>query len=124
MTSRLRVLIADDNPRVVKSVSRLLALDHDVVGSVTTGTLLLEAVQQLRPDVIVLDLTLTDGDSLGACREITQRNTATRVILFSGDDDPEIRRRALEAGACAFVDKLFGADLISAFRCLVPGNAE
>ncbi len=116
MASRLRVLIADDNPRVVKSVSRMLALDNDVVGSVANGTGLLAAVQQLHPDVIVLDLTLRDGDSLEACRQITQRNPEVKVILFSGDADPELRRRAIEAGACDLVDKLFAGGLLSAVR--------
>ena len=51
--ARLRVLIADDNPGVLKSVARLLALEYDVVGVVTNGTALLESVQQLQPDIIV-----------------------------------------------------------------------
>jgi DNA-binding NarL/FixJ family response regulator len=108
MTSRLRVLIADDNPGVVKSVSRLLALEYDVVGSVADGGALLEAADQLHPDIIVLDLSFTDVESLEACRRITQCHPDIKVIVFTIEDDLEVRRRAFEAGASAFVHKLYG----------------
>ncbi len=55
-STRPRVLLADDYPDLVKAISRLLSLDCDVVGSVTDGGALLEAVQRLQPDVIVLDV--------------------------------------------------------------------
>ena len=119
MASRLRVLIADDNARVVKSLSRMLSLDYDVVGSVGNGTELIEAAQHLQPDVVVLDLSLRDGDSLEACRQITERNPEIKVIVFSGEDDSELRDRAVEAGASAFVDKLFADALLSAVKGLV-----
>lgn len=112
MPNRRRVLIADDNARVVKSVSRMLALDNDIVGCVANCTELVEAAQKLQPDVIVMDLMLADGDSLGACRQITQCNPEMRVIVFTGDDDDEIRRRVFEAGACALVDKLLAGSLL------------
>jgi two-component system secretion response regulator SsrB len=111
---RLRVLIADDNARLVRAISRLLSLDHDVVGSVVNGSGLLEAARQLTPDVVVLDLSLGDGESLEACRQLTQRNPAMKVIVFTAEDDLEVRRRAFEAGASAFVDKLLGNALVSA----------
>ena len=117
--SRLRVLIADDHPGIVKSLSRLLALDYDVVGSVTNGSGLLEAAQRLHPDVIVLDLSLRDVDSLDACRQITQCNPEMRVIVFTATDNPDARRRASESGASLFVHKLaFGDDLLSAVKRL------
>jgi DNA-binding NarL/FixJ family response regulator len=115
---RVRVLIADDNRRVVKSLSRLLAIDYDVVGSVGNGSELVEAAQRLKPDIVVLDLSLGDGDSLEACRQITKRNPAIKVIVFTGEDDSEIRDRAVTAGASAFVDKLFADSLLSAVKRL------
>ena len=118
MRSRLRVLIADDNPRVVRSVSRLLALDYDVVGSVNNGCGLLRAAEELHPDIIVLDLSLRDGESLGACRQVTQRLPGMKVIVFSADDNPEVMARAYDAGASDFVDKLFADALLSAVRRL------
>ena len=118
VASRLRVLIADDNARVLKSVSRLLALDYDVVGTVTNGSGLLEAAQDLHPDIIVLDLSLKDGDSLEACRQVTTRLPDTKVIVFSADHDPEVTARAYDAGASDVVNKLIADALITAVRRL------
>src|SRR5678809_546783 len=103
MPSRLRVLIVDDHPGLVKAVSRLLASDYDVVGSVADATGLLEAVQHLGPDVIVLDVNLPKVDGLKACRQIMQVNPGMKVIVFTAGNDPDIRQRAFESGATAFV---------------------
>ena len=119
MPSRLRVLIADDHPGVVRAVSRLLAMSYDVVGSVADGRGLLEATQRLQPNVIVLDMNLPDADGLTVCRQITQGNPEVKVIVFTAVDDPEVRQRALEAGAIAFVHKLALVDnLVAAFKQL------
>lgn len=111
--SRLRVLIADDEPGVLKSLARLLAYDYDVVGAVANGRALLEAAHQLQPDIIVLDLSFTDVDSLEACSLITQRDPRIKVIVFTGREDAAVWHRALEAGAVAVVSKLVGGDLLS-----------
>jgi DNA-binding NarL/FixJ family response regulator len=116
---RLRVLIADDHPGIVKSLSRLLAFDCDVVGSVADLHALAEATQRLEPDVIVLDLSLPDVDGLKACRQITMDYPEVKVIVFTAADDPNVRQRAFDAGAAAFVHKLaVGGDLLSAVRRL------
>jgi CheY-like chemotaxis protein len=115
---RPRVLIADDNLRVVKSVSRLLAVDYDVVGTVQSDTGVLEAAEKHQPDIIILDFHLRGCESVEICRQLTQRHPALKVIMFSADDDPEVRDRALEAGAADFVDKLFADALLSALERL------
>ena len=91
------------------AVCRLLALDFEVVGSVTDGETLLEAVQQLQPDLIVLDVNLPKLQGLDACRQITQSNPGMKIIVFTAMTDPALRERALAAGASAFVSKLSGA---------------
>ncbi len=119
MPARLRVLIVDDHPGIVKSVSRLLAHDCDVVGSAKDWGGLLEAMLRLEPDVIVLDLHLPDVDGLEACRQITQVRPGISVIVFTAAGDADARQRALAAGASAYVDKLApGGDLLSAVRRL------
>ena len=119
MRTRLRVLIADDHPGVVRAVSRLLAMNYDVVGSVADGSGLLEAAQHLQPNVIVLDMNLPDTDGLKACHQITQGNPEVKVIVFTAMDDPDARQRAFEAGASAFVNKLSSVEtLLSAVRSL------
>jgi len=100
-----RVLIAEDHPGMAKAVCRVLALDCDVVGSVASGSAVVEAAQRLQPDVIVVDLNLPEVNGLEACRQITQANPAAKVIVFSAMNDPEVTKRAYEVGASAFVFK-------------------
>ena len=119
MATRPRVLLADDYPDMVKAVSRLLAQDCDVVGSVADGSELLEAAQRLQPDVIVLDLNLPNVDGLEACRQITQAYPEIRVILFTAMSDADVSQRLLGAGASAFVSKLAPVDsLVSTIKRL------
>jgi DNA-binding NarL/FixJ family response regulator len=119
---RYRVLIADDHPGIVKAVSRLLAFDHDVIGSVGDGQELLQVVPSLRPDVIVLDVNLSSLDGLKACRQITRADPRVKVVVFTAIDDAQVRRRATEAGATAFVGKnSAGGDLLAAINGLATG---
>ena len=125
MSTRPRVLLADDYPEMVKAVGRLLALDCDVVGSVADGGALLEAAQRLQPDVIVLDLNLPNVHGLEACRQITQVNPEMKVIVFTALNDPDVRERCFAVGASAFVSKLASVDLLSAIKrlCVDQGGS-
>ena len=119
MPKRPRVLLAEDHPSVAKAVCRLLSLDCDVVGSVADGSAVLEAAQRLQPDAIVVDLNLPNVNGLEACRQITQANPDAKVILFSAMNDPDVKKRAFEVGASAFVSKLAGdGDLLSTIKRL------
>ena len=123
MSARPRVLVADDYPDMVKVVSRLLALDCDVVGSVADGSALLEAAQRLQPDVIVLDVNLANIHTLQACRELMRMNPEVKVIMFTAGDDPDARPAFLAAGAAAFVSKLASLELVSTIKRLCVDRA-
>jgi DNA-binding NarL/FixJ family response regulator len=112
------VLLADDYPDIVKAVSRLLAMDCEIVGSVADGGALLETAQRLQPDVIVLDVNLPNVHSLLACREITRVHPEMKVIMFTVTDDPNEGEAFIEAGASAFVSKLASGDLLSTIKRL------
>ena len=116
---RPRVLVAEDHPEVAKAICRVLALDCDVVGSVSDGGAVLEAAQRLRPDVVVLDLNLPIVSGLEACRQVTEMNPEMKVIVFTAMNDPEIKQRSFDLGASAFVSKLArDGDLLSTVRRL------
>jgi CheY-like chemotaxis protein len=118
VSTRPRVLLADDYPDIVKAVSRLLASHCEVVGSVADGSALLETAHRLQPDVIVLDVNLPNVHSLEACREITRVNPKMKVIMFTALADPNVSHAFFEAGASAFVSKLSPVDLLSAIKRL------
>ena len=109
---------------MAKAVCRVLALDCEVVGTVADGGEALEAAQRLQPDVIVVDLNLPNVNGLEVCRQITQMNLEAKVIVFSAMNDPDIKKRAFEVGASAFVFKGTGdGDLLSTVKrlCADPG---
>ena len=119
MPKRPRVLVADDHPEVAKAVCRVLALDCEIVGSVADGSAVVEAAQRLQPDVIVLDLNFANVNALDACRQITQANPQTKVIVFTAMNDPDVRQRSFEVGASAFVSKTAGnGDLLATVKRL------
>ena len=124
LSLRPRVLLADDYPDMVKAVSRLLALDCEIVGSVADGSALLQEAQRLRPDVIVLDVNLPNVHSLEACREITRVNPTTKVIVFTAMNDPTAGQEFFEAGASAFVLKVAAGDLLPTIKqlCIDRGS--
>ena len=122
---RPRVLIAEDHLGVAKAVSRVLALDCDVVGIVADGSAVLEAAQRLRPDVIVVDLNLPNVNGLEACRQIRQAHPEMKVIVFTAMNDPDVRQRSLEVGASAFVFKMAGnGDLLATVKRLCRDGVE
>jgi len=123
MPNRLRVLVVDDHPGIVKALSRLLsAAGHDVVGGITDFTTVPEAVQELEPHVVVLDVNLKSVDGIEVCRRIIHSSPGVKVIVFTAADDSDIRQRAREAGAVDFVDKrALDGDLLSAIKRLAAG---
>jgi CheY-like chemotaxis protein len=120
VSMRPRVLLADDYPEMVKAVSRLLAIDCEVVGIVDDGSELLEAAARLAPDVIVLDLHLPTLNGLEACRQVTEQNPLMKVIMFTAEADPDAGETFLAAGASAYVSKLACMDLLSTIKRLCP----
>ena len=81
-SKRPRVLIAEDHPGVTKAVTRVLALDCDVVGTVADGGAVLEATQRLKPDVIVVDLNLPKVNGLEVCRQICACTRRSKSSCF------------------------------------------
>lgn len=122
MSTRPRVLLAEDYPDMVKAVSRLLALDCEVVGTVADGSALVEAAERLRPDVIVLDLNLPNVHGLEACRQITGAHPQVKVVVFTAMGGADVSQLSLAAGASAFVSKLaFATDLLATIKRLTAG---
>ena len=118
LSVRPRVLLADDYPDMVKAISRLLALDCEIVGTIADGSELLQVAQRLEPDVIVLDVNLPNVQSLEACREITRMNPTTKVIMFTAMGDPSASQAFFKAGASAFVSKAAAGDLLLTIKRL------
>jgi DNA-binding NarL/FixJ family response regulator len=117
VSSRPRVLIADDHPGFAKALSRLLSIDCDVVGLVDDGREVVPTAARLQPVIVVVDLNLPNVSGLDVCRDLTRQRIAARTIIVTGMSDDVVRAEAVTAGASAFFAKGAPSDaLIAAIR--------
>ncbi len=118
-----RVLLADDHVGLLTALARLLEPDCEIVGRVSDGLELIDAALSMRPDVIVVDVSMPRLNGLEACRRIKQALPETRVIVLTAADDPVIKEKALAFGASAFVLKYSVANqLLEAIRKSLAPN--
>lgn len=105
----LRILVVDDEPNILATMSPLLrARGYDVLTAMT-GRAALDITERDNPDLIVLDLGLPDIDGVQVCADIrTTRNTPILVLSARGAEADKVR--ALDAGADDYVTKPFGAE--------------
>jgi DNA-binding NarL/FixJ family response regulator len=115
----VRILLVDDHPIVRQGLRTLLQGrgDWEVVGEASDGVEALEKIDDLRPDVVVLDVTMPRMNGLEACRVIQQKhkNAGPEVLFVTQYDSPQMMREALDAGARGYVVKSNAArDLLEA----------
>lgn len=102
-----KILVVDDDPKVVDLlVTRLRAEGYEVQGALTTDEGL-KLVILAHPDLVLLDLTLAGMNGIEVLKRIRSIAPATKVIMVTGNTDPLLAREALELGAIAYVDKPF-----------------
>jgi DNA-binding NarL/FixJ family response regulator len=102
----MRILIADDFELMRDGVrSLLLRQGWDVCGTAVTGQEAVEKVQELRPEVAVLDITMPLLNGVEATRQIRQENGETEVLILTAHEDDQPIRDALDAGAKGYLFK-------------------
>jgi DNA-binding NarL/FixJ family response regulator len=118
---RIRVLIADDHRLFVESLMLMLEVDDEieVVGRAADGSEATALTAILRPDVVVMDLDMPVMDGFEATSAVLRSSPRTHVIVLTGSRDPEDERRALSAGAEAFLHKDTSVDELRATICKV-----
>ncbi len=120
---RPRVVLADDHLMVAEALTSLLSPEFDLVGVVEDGRALLEAVEKLRPDVIVADVTMPRLNGIDALALLRQGGDQTPVVFLTMHRNAAFARRALEAGASGFVLKHSASvELIAAIRAALDGK--
>lgn len=121
--TKVRVLLADDNEKIIERVQLLLRREFEVVGAVANGEALLEAAARIRPDVIVSDISMPLLDGLEAARRLKQQCTAAKIVFLTVYRDPELLEAALDAGVLGYVLKTrLHLDLIPAIRLALAGR--
>ena len=123
--NKIRLLVADDHPVVRAGLRMLLSaqLDMEVVGEASDGITAIERALELRPDVVVMDITMGDINGGAATREIINRLPQTRVLVLTMHDSEEYLRQMLEAGATGYVLKQAAdTELAVAIRAVHDGE--
>ena len=110
----VRIIIADDHPIVRDGLKKLLLLEEDfeIVGEASDGREVLERVQELDPDVLLLDLRMPNLDGLSALQALQQTNKRTRVIVLTASEDKNEFVQAMKLGCSGIVLKQTAPDLI------------
>jgi CheY-like chemotaxis protein len=105
-SERLRLLVVADHHLFAEMLMASLSTDEriDVVGTAKTGEEAIELVDSLEPDIVLMDLWPI-LDRVGTIRELRERGSATRILVLTGSDSPEIAAVARSAGADGFVSK-------------------
>jgi len=119
MPEKTRVLVVDDIAETRENIRKLLQFEADieVVGSARTGKEAVQLTDELKPDVVLMDINMPDMDGITATEMIRQRNPVPQIVILSVQGDPNYMRRAMLAGARDFLTKPPMADeLISAVR--------
>src|SRR4030065_64790 len=109
---KIKVLIVDDHTLVRDGIRALLGLvaDIEVVGEANNGKDALEKIEQLAPDVVLMDLATPIMGGLEATRRIRKRHPETKVLALTQYDDSDYVVPVIEAGARGFVTKM--ADIL------------
>ena len=107
METLLKVFIADDSAPVRERLAALISEIETVqlVGQAENGHDAMEAVRKLRPDVVILDIRMPDGNGFQVLEGIKKNVAAPAVIMLTAFSYPQYRKKCLEAGAECFFDK-------------------
>jgi DNA-binding NarL/FixJ family response regulator len=121
----IRVVIADDHSLVRQGVARYLdsADGIGVVGEAATGTEIVRVVEEVRPDIALLDIRMPDMDGLEAARAIRESRPETGIVILTAYDDRHFVVEAVRAGARGYVLKTRDAEtLVQTIRLVAEGN--
>lgn len=117
------VMLADDHVVFTDGVVRLLEARFAVVGTVADGGELVDSARRLRPDVIVMDISMPRVSGLESLRRLKTAGIESRVVFLTMHAEPKLAAEALRLGAKAFVLKQSsGSELIGAIDAVLQGQ--
>jgi DNA-binding NarL/FixJ family response regulator len=101
----VRILIVDDNAEFVEATRLILQNEFDVVGALTNGALVLPTVAELRPDVVVLDLSLGDTTGFEVARQLRSAGSLAKIVFLTIHEGLDFVRAAERLGVSGYVYK-------------------
>ena len=122
----IKVLLTDDHVLVRSGIRRLLedSKQVEIIGEADSGEDSIKLAQELRPDVILMDVNMPGIGGVEACRRILQRNPEQKIIVLTVHNEKTFPKRMLEIGAKGYLTKECGVDeMLSAIRLVYNGGA-
>jgi DNA-binding NarL/FixJ family response regulator len=117
------LLLAEDNAAILEHVSRILAEFFDILAVVPNGETALRETKRLRPDVVVLDISMGGLSGIEVARRLRDQGPICKVVFLTVHQDCEFLNAALGAGGSAYVLKHnLGTDLVPAIRAAMAGK--
>ena len=122
--SRPRVLLADDHTLLLGAFEKLLSDECDVVGQVSDGRALVAAAEELKPDIVVLDISMPLLNGLEAGRQIKRTMPGTKLVFVTMNEDTDLAADAFRAGASGYLLKQSAtSELMAAIRQVMEGRS-
>jgi len=120
---KIRILLADDHPAVLAKIVGLLKNTYEIVGAVHDGRAAVDEAIRLRPDVILMDISMPVMNGLDAAENLIGGNTEAKIVFLTVHEDPDFVKAALSTGAAGYVSKTHMAkDLTCAIREALAGH--
>jgi DNA-binding NarL/FixJ family response regulator len=117
-----RMLLADDHPVILEGLSAVLSPPHEIVGQVRDGRALITAAAELKPDVIVADISMPLLNGLDAIRQLKAFDRRVKVIFLTMHAETDLATQAFREGAVGYVLKSSAAELLTAVDTVLGGR--
>jgi len=124
-TVKTRIVLADDHAILRQGLGRIISSEPDmeVVGEASTGIDAVKRTRQLKPDLVIMDISMPEQDGIESLRQIV-KTCSTRVLILSVHVDPHTISQAVSAGASGYLLKdSLDTELLAAVRTITRGGA-
>src|SRR5438046_342680 len=114
---KIRLLIADDHTLVLEGLKRILEMEFDLVGTVENGRDLLRMAEELKPDVVLVDISMPLLNGIDASRQLLKTSPQIKIIFVTMHADADYVAEAFRAGASGYLLKRSAAsELVTAIQ--------
>lgn len=120
---RVRVLLAEDGWAMSRELGAILAPDCDVLATVSDGLALVRLAREMRPDVLITDISMPGLTGLQAIEQLIETGSSFPVVFITMHAEPQLVRHALGLGQCGYVLKADAVeDLLPAVHAALAGQ--
>lgn len=101
----VRILLVDDSREILDHISNMLQPEYEVVGKVADGNLVCSQVARLKPDIIILDISMGERSGIEIAQRLREQGYAREIIFLTVHEDLDFVTAAIGAGGRAYVTK-------------------